>query len=127
MGADRNTITTSRALMTRMTQKLLNRLLTKETPAVAIVAIKRSLLLFLLFTLRRARPHLGLPGHEREVLPQGVALEGLRQHQLHQVRMPLEHDAEELPRLPLVPVGPGIEVGDGRTAGLLAGQPDLHP
>src|SRR5712691_10819701 len=124
MGADRNTITTSRALMTRMTQKLPNRLLTKEMPAVAI---KRSLLLFLLFPLRRARPHLGLPGHEREVLSQGVALEGLGQHQLHQVRMPLEHDAEELPGLPLVPVGPRIEVGDGRTAGLLAGQPDLHP
>src|SRR5436309_3564862 len=99
MGADRNTMTTSRALITRMTQKLLNRSLTKETPAVPITPIapikpvKRSLL-FLLLALHRARPHLGPAGHEREVLPERVALKGLRQHQLHQVRMALEHHAE---------------------------------
>src|SRR5206468_10276646 len=73
MGADKNTISTRIALMSRMTQKLLNRLSTKETPAVAIT---RSLLLFLL-AFHRARPHLGPPGHQREVLPHGMTLERL--------------------------------------------------
>ena len=44
----------------------------------------RSLLLLLL-ALDRARPRLGLSGHEREVLAQRVALELLGEQQLHQV------------------------------------------
>src|SRR5205809_5568550 len=126
MGAERNTITTRRALITRMTQKLLNRSLTKETPAVPttpiapIAPVKRSLLFFLL-ALDRARPHLGPAAHEREVLAEGMALEGLRQHQLHQVGMALEHHAEQLGGLPLVPVRPRVQVRQGGAARLVPG------
>src|SRR5689334_12540244 len=99
MGADRNTITTSSALTTSMTQKLLNRSLTNDTTAVPTKAgnpssADTSSLILFLFSLHRARPHLGAAAHEREVLPEGMAVEGLGQHQLHQVRVTLEHHAE---------------------------------
>src|SRR6266516_14413 len=61
-------------------------------------------LLFLLLSLDGARPGLGLASHEGEVLAQGIALEGLREEELHGLGMAREGDAEHLPGLALVPV-----------------------
>ncbi|MBB4894500.1 hypothetical protein FHS39_003558 [Streptomyces olivoverticillatus] len=53
--------------------------------------------------LLRARPRLGHPGRQDEVLAQGVALEALRQQERDQVRVALEVHAEHLVGLALVP------------------------
>src|SRR5919108_2400694 len=67
-----------------------------------------------------ARPRLDLPGQQGELLAQREALELLRQQQLGQVRVPVEHHPEQLRGLALVPVGAGPQVVDG-------GQPPAVP
>src|SRR5215207_3029526 len=67
------------------------------------------------------RPGLGLPGQQGELLAQRVALELLGQQQLGQVGVAVEADAEQLGRLPLVPVGAGPQVADGRQVATIAG------
>ena len=54
-----------------------------------------------------ARPGLGRPGGQHEVLAQRVALEPVGQQQRHEVRVAGEVDAEHLVGLPLVPGGAG--------------------
>ena len=62
----------------------------------------------------QAGPGLDLPGQEREVLAQGVALELGRQVEVAHPGVAVEADAEHLPALPLVPVGAGIDRDPGR-------------
>src|SRR5919198_5125396 len=135
MGADRKTSSTSRAFTRRTTQKVFEMSFRSETPAFpsrparppTTVRASTGSLLFDLLALDGPRPHLGLAAHEREVLPHGVALEGLGQHELDQMGMALEHDAEQLPALALVPAGPGVEVRDGGTPRVVARDGHLEP
>src|SRR5215218_5058472 len=82
--------------------------------------LSSSLATALLPRLLGARPWLGLPGQQGELLAEREALELLRQQQLGQVGVPVEDDPEQLPGLPLVPVGAGPEVAHG-------GQPAAVP
>src|SRR4051794_12887082 len=59
--------------------------------------------------LLRARPHLGHPRRQNEVLAQRMPLEPVRQQQRDQVGMPLEDHPEHLVRLALVPVGAPVD------------------
>src|ERR687891_1151840 len=74
-----------------------------------------------------AWPRLRQPGGEREVLPEREPLELLGEQQLHQLRVALEVDPEELPGLTFVPVRSGIQVGDRRQPGLVLPGSDHHP
>ena len=58
-----------------------------------------------------AGPRLHHAGQQREVLAQRVALEVDRQVDVAEVGVAGEGDAEHLPRLALVPVGAGVDVG----------------
>src|SRR5215216_921261 len=73
-----------------------------------------------------ARPGLGLPCQQGELLAQRVALELLGEQQLGQVGMAVEANPEQLGRLPLVPVGPRPQVAEGRQVPAVAGQHRPH-
>jgi hypothetical protein len=61
-----------------------------------------------------ARPRLGGPRREHELLAQRVALEAVGQQQRHEVRVVGEADAEHLVGLALVPGGAGEDARGGR-------------
>src|SRR5919106_3312160 len=84
-----------------------------------MASITRRSLLSLPLGLLLARPGLGHPAHQDEILPEREALEWLREEELDELRVTLEVDAEQLPGLPLVPVGSGKQVVDRRDARLL--------
>lgn len=77
-------------------------------PRVVVVALAR---------LLRARPGLGDPGGEHELLAQRMPLEPVGQQQRHQVRVAGEVDPEHLVRLALVPAGPRVDPGGARQRG----------
>src|SRR3954451_23134324 len=70
----------------------------------------------------------GLAAH-REVAPLGEALVVLRHEDAAEVRVALEHDAEEVEDLALLVVGRGEEVHDARQLGLVHAdpRPDAQP
>src|ERR671924_301660 len=110
---------------------LSRRMMPTPVPSAAWKAappLSSSLVTALLPRFLGARPWPGLPGQQGELLAEREALELLRQQQLGQVRVPVEDDPEQLGGLPLVPVGAGPEVVDGRQPAAVARQdrPDLQ-
>src|SRR5262245_54865176 len=81
-----------------------------ESPIFRAKLQRRLLSVFLLFG-QTELPHLG--GARRMFFAQGVALPGRRHQDAPQMRMAVEGDAEHVPRLALVPVGRGPDVGYG--------------
>src|SRR5919106_4588670 len=123
MGAVRKNPSTNATLIRRTTHGFSSRLLASSRSASITLRSLSSLPLGLLL----AGPGLGHAAHEDEVLPKGMTLELFWENQLDQLRMTLEVDAEQLPRLTLVPVRSGVQVVDGRGPRLLAVTCHLHP
>jgi hypothetical protein len=57
------------------------------------------------------------------LLAQGMTLAGDRHDEAAEVGMAVEADAEHVPDLPLVPVGGGEDVREGRKRRIVAGEP----
>jgi hypothetical protein len=68
-----------------------------------------------------AGPRFGDSGREDELLAEWVAFEAVREQQRDQVRVVGEGDAEHLEGLTLVPVRPGVHLGQRRQGRIVAG------
>ena len=71
---------------------------------------QRFLFGILLFVRELKRPHLG--GARGMILAQRMPLPCTRHQNSREVRMPVERDAEHVPRFALVPIGGGTDLGD---------------